>query len=111
MRRPPNVRAPAVLDYAALLRASIDRSGLSRRAYAETVLVRDERSLRRWVAGDPMPRSVRTFLERELRALASVPDLDLAKPGVYVCPSCEHIEAKPGVCPACRRRAEEASDD
>lgn len=60
----------AVLDYAALLRASMDRSGLSRRAYAETVLVRDERSVRRWVAGDPMPKSVRAFLERELRALA-----------------------------------------
>lgn len=53
-------------DPAALLRAAIDRSGLSARQYAETVLVRDERTVRRWINGhSPIPAAVVAFLERE----------------------------------------------
>jgi len=35
----------------ALLRAAIARSGLSNRQFARRVLLRDERTLRRWVSG------------------------------------------------------------
>jgi hypothetical protein len=53
-------------DPAALLRAAIDRSRLSARQYAVSVLLRDERTVRRWLAGDsPIPDVVVAFLERE----------------------------------------------
>lgn len=48
-----------------LLRAAIARSGLSARAYATEVLLRDERTVRRWLAGDsPIPEPVVSFLKR-----------------------------------------------
>lgn len=44
--------------------AAIKASGLSARQYFKTVLMRNERSGRRWVAGDsPIPREVIKFLE------------------------------------------------
>lgn len=47
----------------ALLREAIDKSGLSARRYAEDVLLRDERTVRRWLAGDsPVPIPVVRFL-------------------------------------------------
>lgn len=53
-----------------LLRA-IAASGLSNRQFALTVLLRDERSLRRWLAGDaPIPKAVREWLEREAHHVA-----------------------------------------
>ena len=49
----------------ALLRARIDASGMSARKFATEVLRRDERTIRRWLAGDsPMPKIVLDFLER-----------------------------------------------
>lgn len=43
----------------ALLSEVIRQSGLSVEKYAETVLVRDPRTLRRWLAGDrQIPRAV-----------------------------------------------------
>ena len=46
------------------LRAAIAQTGLSNSAYAREVLVRDPRSLRRWLAGDaPIPRQVLKLLE------------------------------------------------
>ena len=49
-----------------LLRQRIDESGLSARRYAMEVLLRDERTVRRWLAGDsPVPDVVLRFLERE----------------------------------------------
>lgn len=51
----------------ALLRDAIARSGLSARQYALTVLVRDERTVRRWLAGDsPIPAPVRAYLARSV---------------------------------------------
>lgn len=48
---------------AELIRAAIDASGLSARKFAETVLLRDERTCRRWVAGrNPVPKIVRDKL-------------------------------------------------
>lgn len=44
---PEHTRAEEV----ALLRACIGRSGLSNRQYATRVLMRDERTLRRWLSG------------------------------------------------------------
>lgn len=48
-----------------LLRNAIERSGLSARQYAKRVLLRDERTVRRWLAGDPMPAVVVEFLRGE----------------------------------------------
>jgi hypothetical protein len=54
-----------------LLQLAIARSGLSNRAYANRVLWRDERTVRRWLSGkSPIPAIV---LER-LRAEATEPD-------------------------------------
>ena len=45
------------------LRSAIERSGLSARAYAEQVMVRDERTIRRWVNGQsPIPEAVKRWL-------------------------------------------------
>jgi len=47
----------------ALLRAAIAASGLSARRYATEVLTRDERTVRRWLAGkSPIPRAVVAML-------------------------------------------------
>ncbi|HXG69470.1 MAG TPA: hypothetical protein VNJ04_02535 [Gemmatimonadaceae bacterium] len=54
-----------------LLRDAIQRSGLSARAFARGVLLRDERTVRRWLAGDsPIPAAVIAFL-RDPRVTAS----------------------------------------
>ena len=43
----------------ALLRADMARRGISLREYAETVLIRDVRTVRRWLAGErQIPRAV-----------------------------------------------------
>jgi hypothetical protein len=56
-------------DGLALLRDAIRLSGLSTRSFAETVLVRDERTVRRWIAGEaPIPDVVTRFLNRYLAA-------------------------------------------
>lgn len=47
-----------------LLRRAIEASGLSARRFAFEVMTRDERTIRRWLAGDPMPDAPRQFLER-----------------------------------------------
>ena len=47
-----------------LLRAAIDASGLSARRFAMDILVRDERTVRRWLVGySPIPKVVRVKLE------------------------------------------------
>jgi hypothetical protein len=47
-----------------LLRSAIERSGLSARAFAKDILLRDERTVRRWLAGDsPIPQPVLEFLK------------------------------------------------
>jgi hypothetical protein len=49
----------------ARLRAAITASGLSASIYARTVLIRDPRTCRRWLAGDsPIPQSVIDFLAK-----------------------------------------------
>lgn len=54
-----------------LIQAAIKASGLSARKFAEMVLLRDERTIRRWVAGkSPIPRVVREML---LASLAKRP--------------------------------------
>ena len=42
----------------ALLRAAIQHSGLSVNRYARDVLIRDPRTVRRWLAGGVMPQAV-----------------------------------------------------
>ena len=47
------------------LALAIHRSGLSSSAYARTVLVRDPRTIRRWLAGHaPIPKSVLEYLAK-----------------------------------------------
>jgi hypothetical protein len=53
--------------WAKRLRRAIDRSGLSARQFAMQVLVRDERTIRRWLVRDaPIPEQVRQFLSAYL---------------------------------------------
>ena len=50
-----------------LIRAAVQAAGISARQFAERVLGRDERTLRRWAAGSsPIPLKARTFLTRWL---------------------------------------------
>lgn len=45
------------------LRAAIEKSGLSATQYAQQILIRNPRTIRRWLAGDsPIPEAVREFL-------------------------------------------------
>ncbi len=49
-----------------LLARVIAASGLSARQYAVTVLLRDERTVRRWLAGDsPIPAPVVEYLKKQ----------------------------------------------
>lgn len=50
------------------LRAMIDASGLSQVEWARSILARDPRTVRRWLAGDPIPEAVADWLLR-LRGL------------------------------------------
>jgi hypothetical protein len=46
-----------------LIAAAVEASGLSARRFAERVLSRDERTVRRWTAGDvPIPPLARAWL-------------------------------------------------
>lgn len=57
---------PMTLSPSDLLREAIERSGLSARAFAREILLRDERTVRRWLAGDsPIPEPVIAFLKSE----------------------------------------------
>lgn len=50
-----------------LLRAAIEASGLSARRFAVEVLLRDERTVRHWLAGDsPIPKPVVDYLRQHL---------------------------------------------
>lgn len=50
-----------------LITAAIEASGLSARRFATHILTRDERTIRRWIAGDiAIPDVARDFLERWL---------------------------------------------
>jgi hypothetical protein len=51
-----------------LLEAAIRARGLSARSFARVVLLRDERTVRRWLAGDsPIPKAVVEWLGKSLR--------------------------------------------
>ena len=55
------------MDDRDLLARMIERSGLSARAFAREILWRDERTVRRWLAGDsPVPAVVADRLREEL---------------------------------------------
>ncbi len=50
-----------------LIRASVEASGLSARRFAERIVARDERTIRRWASGDiAIPPIVRDWLTRWL---------------------------------------------
>ena len=46
------------------LQRLIDHSGLSARRFAMDVLSRDERTVRRWLAGEPIPAAAEAWLLR-----------------------------------------------
>ncbi len=51
-----------------LIRAAIDHSKLSVSRFAREVMIREPRTVRRWLAGDsPLPAQVRRHLEHLLR--------------------------------------------
>lgn len=51
-----------------LLQDAIEASGLSDRRFATEVLIRDERTVRRWLKGDsPIPAVVAEFLREYLQ--------------------------------------------
>lgn len=51
----------------AQLRTLIERSGLSASAFARDVLIREPRTIRRWLAGDsPIPTVVVEWIEAEV---------------------------------------------
>jgi hypothetical protein len=51
----------------AQLRTLIERSGLSASAFARDVLIREPRTIRRWLAGDsPIPTVVVAWVKRRL---------------------------------------------
>lgn len=47
---------------AELIRAAVAASGLSSRRFAEFVTWRDERTIRRWGAGEPIPETAKSRL-------------------------------------------------
>jgi hypothetical protein len=47
-----------------LLKRRIRESGLSNRKFAERWMVRDERTVRRWLAGEPIPPRAMEWLEQ-----------------------------------------------
>lgn len=60
-----------------MLRTLIARSGLSARKFATRVLYRNERTVRRWLAGDPMPAEVAAFIHTQ--SLGDAPALAAAR--------------------------------
>jgi hypothetical protein len=46
----------------ALILDAVEASGLSARRFAERVTWRDERTIRRWSAGEPIPQTARARL-------------------------------------------------
>lgn len=66
---------------AGLLRAAIAASGLSARRFATDVLLRDERTVRRWITGEAgLPERVRAPLAAWLRGEATLPPTPLPPP-------------------------------
>lgn len=72
MSRASAWQTPLVSD-AELLRAQIEASGLSAVRFARDVLGRDPRTVRRWLAGETVPDSIRDWLARlsEVRVTTS----------------------------------------
>lgn len=59
------MRNAAPVNYIALLREAVRTSGLSASAYARTLLIRDPRTVRRWLAGtSPIPKAVQDYLTK-----------------------------------------------
>lgn len=49
---------PAIMTDAELVRAAITASDVSTKRFAERVVWRDQRTVRRWLAGDSVPKMV-----------------------------------------------------
>ena len=47
-----------------LLRLAIAKSGLSVRQFARQIVGREDRTVRRWIAGQPIPKAAKQWLEQ-----------------------------------------------
>jgi hypothetical protein len=50
-----------------LLKLAIAKSGLTIRRFASQVVAREDRTVRRWLAGQPIPKAARAWLEAYVR--------------------------------------------
>jgi hypothetical protein len=50
-----------------LLKLAIAKSGLTIRRFASQVVAREDRTVRRWLAGQPIPKVARAWLEAYVR--------------------------------------------
>ena len=55
------------MDDQELLRACITKSGLSVVRFARQIVGREDRTVRRWLAGQPIPVAAKQFLEAYLK--------------------------------------------
>lgn len=58
------MKANSPLDPRAAVSAAVAASGLSVAEWARTVVGRDERTVRRWLAGQPIPAQVADWIGR-----------------------------------------------
>ena len=47
-----------------LLKLAIERSGLSVRQFARQIVGREDRTIRRWIKGQPIPKAAKQWLEQ-----------------------------------------------
>jgi hypothetical protein len=63
-----------------LVRAAILKSELSIRQFARKVVGREDRTVRRWLAGQPIPKAARAWLEAYLKRRVRKPTTVEMKP-------------------------------
>ncbi len=73
----------------ALLAAAIERSGLSVGAFAREVVIRDPRTVRKWLSGEKMPQAVLDWLTRDHDCLNG----PVYAGKVTLCEQCGHLAA------------------
>ena len=65
----PDPSTPRQVAARATLRAAIRSSGMPAEQYARRILIRDDRLVRRWLAGETaIPEAVITFLDPEMQS-------------------------------------------
>ena len=91
-----------IIDGAQLVRAALEASGLPATRFATLVVWRDARTVRRWLAGGPMPALVR-------RRLAWFLSLSLTQRAAYVAAAQQTPGSTTLLCGLCESEAPEAT--